>query len=211
MKNNKLLFLGSHDSSLYTWLQEQGEDVSQTSDKLSVEFIEDEEFTFLISYGYRYILHPEILNKFPDRAINLHISYLPWNRGADPNFWSFVEDTPKGVTIHYLDEGVDTGDIIVQEEIRFDSETLATSYEKLQFAIQELFKNNWQEIKNGTCLRQKQVGEGSFHKQKDKEYLSDLLTDGWDTPISTLEGYAGETQMTIQFFEQWAEEIYAAN
>ena len=53
--------------------------------------------------------------------------------GQDPNLWSFIEDTPKGVTIHEIDEGIDTGDIIFQKEIVLNSnETLASSYEKLQ-------------------------------------------------------------------------------
>ena len=150
-----------------------------------------------------------ILDIFPCKAINLHISYLPWNRGADPNFWSFVEDTPKGITIHYLDEGVDTGDIIVQEEIKFDSdrETLATSYEKLQAAIQNLFKQNWPNIKNEKCQGQKQVGKGSTHKVRDKEGLSHLLTAGWSTPVSVLEEYAAETQMSKQFWDKYDSEI----
>ena len=195
MTKEKILLLGPDDSSLYGWLLKQGERVVQISDKVTIHLVEDEQFTFLISYGYRHILRREILEKFPNRAINLHISYLPWNRGTDPNFWSFVENTPKGVTIHYLDEGVDTGDIIAQEELKFNSpsETLATSYARLHSAIQELFKEQWQAIKNGSCHRQKQVGKGSSHKLKDKERLSHLLTDGWNTPVSTLEGYAAES------------------
>ena len=63
----------------------------------------------------------------------MHISLLPWNRGYHPNIWSFLEDTPKGVTIHYINEGIDTGDIIVQKEIVIDEdkETLKSSYEIL--------------------------------------------------------------------------------
>ncbi len=145
----------------------------------------------MVSYGYRHIIRKNILDIFQGKAINLHISYLPWNRGADPNFWSFVEDTPKGVTIHYLDEGVDTGDIIYQKEMEFDlsRETLATSYEKLQAEIQDLFKKNWLNIKSVNNQRRKQVGKGSAHKIKDKEALSHLLTDGWDTPVSVLYQY----------------------
>lgn len=188
MVHERILFLGSEDSPLIAWLRDHGEQVIQTADKLSAQDVLEQGYTFLISYGYRHILHKGILDIFPSKAINLHISYLPWNRSADPNFWSFVEDTPKGVTIHYLDEGVDTGDIIVQKEIEFDSEreTLATSYEKLQAAIQDLFKQNWPNIKSGKCQRQKQVGKGSTHKLKDKEGLSHLLTDGWNTPVSAL-------------------------
>ena len=209
MTQEKILFLGPEDSPLIPWLQEQGDEVIQAADKLSAQAVVKQKFTFLVSYGYRHILRKDVLDIFPGKAINLHISYLPWNRGADPNFWSFLEDTPKGVTIHYLDEGVDTGDIIAQKEIEFDSdrETLAVSYEKLQAEIKNLFKQNWRNIKSGNCQRQKQVGKGSTHKVKDKEALSHLLTHGWNTPVSSLMEYAAETQMSKQFWDKYDSEI----
>ncbi len=189
----KILFLGPKDSPVLIWLRGSGEKVIQMSDNiLTPDLIDREGFTFLISYGYQYVLKKRILEKFPDAAINLHISYLPWNRGRDPNFWSFVEATPKGVTIHYMDEGIDTGDIIVQQEVTFDSahETLASTYRTLQRTIQELFRRHWHQIIGGRCQRQKQVGKGSVHKNKDKEPLMWLLNKGWDTPVATLEAYA---------------------
>ena len=209
MTREKILFLGPEESPLISWLREQGERVVQTADRLSARDVSEQGYYFLISYGYRYILRKDILDVFPDRAINLHISYLPWNRGADPNFWSFIENTPKGVTIHYLDEGVDTGDIIVQKELKFDTdkETLATSYQRLQATIQELFKQNWHNIKNGICQRSKQVGEGSTHKINDKDAFSNLLTDGWNTPVSALDECAAETQMSKQFWDKYDSEI----
>ena len=187
--SEKILFLGSERSPVYLWLREQHEPVTQTAEKVSPELVRQEGWTFLVSHGYRYILKHEILSLFPDKAVNLHISLLPWNRGADPNFWSFVEDTPKGVTIHFLDDGVDTGDIIAQQELRFDAadETLATSYETLQSAIVALFRHHWPDIKRGTCLRRKQEGPGTSHKTKDKEPLFLTLKEGWNTPVAQLE------------------------
>tara|TARA_B100000795_G_scaffold244240_1_gene208662 strand:+ start:49 stop:903 length:855 start_codon:yes stop_codon:yes gene_type:complete len=133
----------------------------------------------------------DILDLLPFRAINLHISYLPYNRGTDPNFWSFVDNTPCGVSIHYIDEGVDTGDIIVQEKVSFNSEkdTLKDSYSKLQLTIQELFKQNWHDIQALRCSRQKQVGIGTFHKKSERKLLSHLLQDEWNTKISVIEAY----------------------
>jgi methionyl-tRNA formyltransferase len=164
-----------------------------------VDYVLENNFSFLISYGYRFILKKEILDLFPNRAINLHISYLPYNRGADPNFWSFIDGTPKGVTIHYLDEGVDTGDIIVQKEVVFDSlesETLASSYQKLHIEIQNLFFQNWEAIKNQKCSRRPQVGNGTVHKKKDKEALLHLIEkDGWDTKLSVLVEYGKKLKM----------------
>jgi len=195
----KILFLGASDSPVFLWLKQQGEDVHSTLDKITVDYVLENKFNFLISYGYRYVLKKEILDLFPNRAINLHISYLPYNRGADPNFWSFIDGTPKGVTIHYLDEGVDTGDIIVQKEVVFDSlesETLASSYQKLHIEIQNLFFQNWEAIKNQKCSRRPQVGNGTVHKKKDKEALLHLIEkDGWDTKLSVLVEYGKKLKM----------------
>jgi methionyl-tRNA formyltransferase len=140
-----------------------------------------------VSYGYQHILPKTVLDRFPDRAINLHIALLPWNRGSDPNFWSIVDGTPKGVTIHYLDEGIDTGDIIAQREVAFaDDDTLRTSFEKLRRAIAALFREHWPDIRAGTCSRTSQQGRGSFHRAKEKDRLARLLTHGWDTPVARI-------------------------
>ena len=106
---------------------------------------------FIVSYNYKFVIDKEIIHLLPNRIINLHISYLPHNRGANPNIWSFLDDTPKGVTIHYVDAGIDTGDILVQKEVDFDEEkeTLASSYDKLNKKIQTLFIENWEAIKKG--------------------------------------------------------------
>jgi len=191
---NKILFLGPSDSPIFVWLQKNGENIFSTVDKITVDYIIENDFNFLISYGYRFILRKEILDLFPNRAINMHISFLPYNRGADPNFWSLIERTPKGVSIHYLDEGVDTGDIIVQKEVTFDSfdtETLASSYQKLQEEIQNIFFQHWDLIKNQKCDRTPQVGTGTAHRVKDKEYLLHLMgKDGWNTKLSVLDNYS---------------------
>lgn len=188
-----ILFLGVDDTSLIDWLGER-EHLIHTADAIDLAFLGENSVGFIVSYGYRYIIGPEILAALPDRAINLHISLLPWNRGADPNFWSFVEDTPKGVTIHYMDAGIDTGDIIVQREMVFEmdgSETLATSYRKLTAAIEALFCEHWDAIRSGDCPRIRQSGPGSYHRSRDLDAVSDLLTRGWDTPVNELRGRAG--------------------
>ncbi len=186
--DGNILFLGDKNSPLLRWLIGTGESVIQTTETIESSFIPNNQVSFLISYGYRHIIRKNILDQLPNRAINLHISLLPWNKGADPNLWSFVDGTPKGVTIHYLDPGIDTGDIIVQQEVEFDShnDTLKTTYQKLQCVIQALFQKNWQSIKTQACSRRKQEGQGSTHKSIDKEALSHLLVKEWDTPISTL-------------------------
>lgn len=187
----KILFLGPADSPLVPFLR-QGAQVTVTQDRLNPDWVRAEAFHWLLSYGYRHILKRDILSLFPSRAINLHISLLPWNRGADPNFWSFVENTPKGVTLHFIDEGIDTGDLIAQRELRFSGEeTLASSYAQLKTAIEDLFKENWEAIRSGKRLGTAQMGTGSMHRAADKEPLLHLLKDGWDTPVQNLIDWRG--------------------
>ena len=103
-----------------------------TADPITAADVADGRFDALVSYRYRHILKGDVLGAFPDRAWNLHISLLPWNRGADPNLWSFLERTPKGVTIHHMDEGLDTGDLVAQRELHFDldAHTLDSAYDE---------------------------------------------------------------------------------
>ena len=70
----------------------------------------------IVSFGYRHILRSDFINKCGCPIANLHISYLPFNRGAHPNFWSFYDDTPSGVSIYLIDEGIDTGPILFQKK-----------------------------------------------------------------------------------------------
>ncbi len=184
-----ILFLGQKGSPLYSWLSATEQSVLQSEAEIAPEFIDEHRVHFLVSYGYRYILKPDLLAKLPDRAVNLHISLLPWNRGADPNLWSFLDDTPKGVSIHYLDDGIDTGDVLFQREVVFSdtkAETLATTYDKLNLEIQSLFQDQWNAIKKGRCRHRPQTGPGSFHTSADRTAVSARLTNGWETPISEL-------------------------
>jgi len=184
LDNFRILFLGELDNPLINYLHSVGEEVTATPNKITADYAKD--FDFIISYGYRHIIRPEVIKLFPGKIINLHISYLPWNRGFDPNLWSILENTQKGVTIHMVNEGLDTGDILVQEKIEFDyqQETLATSYQKLQSQIQNLFKKNWQLFKQQKIKGHPQdLNDGNKHYAKYKIAFFETLELGWDTPI----------------------------
>jgi methionyl-tRNA formyltransferase len=189
-----VLFLGPSTSEVFSFLRAT-EEVATTAEPLGPEIFATYRPEFLVSHGYRYLVPPAVVQTFRDHAINLHISLLPWNRGADPNLWSFIDDTPKGVTIHYVDEGLDTGDIIVQKEVNFsDEETLRTSYAKLQDEILHLFREWWPPIRRQACPRQKQDGPGSYHRARDKAAIMHLLANGWDTSVAALKANAPALQ-----------------
>ena len=183
----KILFLGGGLSEeLTNWLKHKGEDVIYKDNKIMIDDVRFISPDFIVSYNYRYIIPKKIIDCVNGNAINMHISFLPYNRGANPNVWSILEDTPKGVTIHYIDEYIDTGDIIVQKEVFIDEEieTLKSSYEILHREIQELFKENWDNIKNGDITPVPQPRKGTLHFTKEFLDIERLIQEeGWDTPI----------------------------
>ena len=129
-----------------------------------------------LSVLFGYILRPEFLDLFPAGVVNLHPAYLPYNRGAYPNVWSIVERTPAGVTLHYIDAGVDTGDIIAQRRVPIELvDTGETLYRKLERASVELFKETWPLIRSGQAPRIPQdKREGTYHHTRDVERIDHI-------------------------------------
>ena len=76
----------------------------------------------VVAYGR--ILPPELLHIAPLGCINLHVSLLPKYRGSAPIQWAVLNgDAETGVTIMQLDEGCDTGDILMVERVAIGPET----------------------------------------------------------------------------------------
>ncbi len=133
-------------------------------------------FDLVVSYTYRYLIPEELLQIFHFNVVNLHNSFLPWNRGADPNLWSIVSDCPRGVTLHYVSSGLDKGDIIAQRLVPLSSEdTLKTSYDTLDRAAREQFQDAFQWYQNWPQMRKTAIGEGSYHSLKDGEHLHRMI------------------------------------
>jgi len=116
-----------------------------------------------------HILKAELLATIRRPVLNLHIAYLPWNRGAHPLFWAAYNASPFGVTIHEIDLGVDTGPICVQKEVDIDqqSETFVSGYKRLIHEIEDLFEQNATDLLAGNYTSQQQKGEGSVKRVRD--------------------------------------------
>lgn len=177
----RILYCGPKTNATYAYLN-ASEAIAQTE-----QCVKSAAADLIISHGYRHILSPAVLAT--TRVVNLHISYLPWNRGAHPNFWAIYEGTPSGVTVHWVDEGVDTGPIIAQRRVEpRPDDTLASSYSRLQAEMTKLFIEYWPAIKDGIPGRPQTAPAGytpgSYHRSAD---LPDL-PNGWSTPIAKVAG-----------------------
>jgi len=183
-----LVLRGEETSPVTEIIRRQGDETMEWPGPLTQEFIQSNRIDFIVIHGFRHIIKPACLDALPESIVNLHISLLPWNRGADPNLWSFLEDTPKGITIHCVDAGIDSGNIIMQRELFFhsDEETLATTYSVLQREIVRSFVDCWPEIRARRSPSRPQPPGGSFHRIHDKDPYLPLLARGWETPVGMI-------------------------
>lgn len=191
--NYRVLYLTNNENALglYEWIKERCEAVCY-SDPLKVDLLEEYKPNLIVSYNYKHIIKEDVIAYMQGKILNLHISYLPWNRGSSPNIWSFIDDTPKGVTIHQIAKGLDTGDVLYQKECKFvlQEETFTSSYEKLSKMIVELFQKNWDEIREGNYKLYPQKGAGSYHVSKDLEAVKAVCPFSWsDNVADFLERY----------------------
>lgn len=129
-----------------------------------------------ISVLFGYVLKQEFLDLFPRGGINLHLACLPYNRGACPDVWSIVEGTPAGVTLHYMDGGIDTGDIIARQEVPVEPvDTGRSLYAKLERAGLELFRDRWPRIRSQQDQRIPQdKAEGTYHAVQDLGKIDEI-------------------------------------
>ena len=150
-----------------------------------------DEFDLIVLYGYREIVNNFFIKKYYNKLVNLHISYLPYNRGAHPNYWSWVNKTPHGITIHRVISKVDAGDILFQKKINIQIKnmTFKKSYKLLRLEMDKFFSQKLLKIINNDFKLKKQKKiKKSLHKKKDlpktikknwnisiKEYLNKLI------------------------------------
>ncbi|HEY8104013.1 MAG TPA: phosphoribosylglycinamide formyltransferase [Gaiellaceae bacterium] len=108
----------ARDATMANWLQEQG-------------------VRLVVCAGYMHLLTPGFLERFPERIVNVHPSLLPDFPGVaaiDEALAAGVETT--GVTVHLVDEGLDTGAVIVQEPVPVEPrETLAERIHEVEHRL----------------------------------------------------------------------------
>lgn len=108
--------------------------------------------------------------------VNLHPSFLPYNRGKHPYYWSIVENTQAGVSIHFINDKIDEGDLISQKKIETDITTTGESlYENSIQEIINLFKETYPKImEDNFNTSPVQPEYGTFHLSKELKSHSEI-------------------------------------
>lgn len=164
----------------YLWENYKDDLHSFTLDDYSFEELKQfSPYDFIILAWWPRIVPPEVLGLATRGVVNTHNSLLPFNRGKHPNFWSLVEGTPYGVTLHLATNKVDSGDVLAQQKIPTDwTDTGGTLYARGLDAIIELFRYAWPAIRNGTATRRPQGPGPVAHSACELEDASEIQIDG---------------------------------
>jgi phosphoribosylglycinamide formyltransferase-1 len=104
--------------SKYVYPGESRAKLDPDSERNIVNLLQQERVELVVLAGFMRIVGPQLLAAFPRRIINIHPSLLPKHRGL--RAWEqalTAGDSGAGCTVHYVDEGVDTGEIIAQAEV----------------------------------------------------------------------------------------------
>ena len=182
----KVLILSPYPQEIIKILEKNQDNYLIYNEKLKISFLKKNKIEFIISYGYKYLITKDIIDLFKGKIINLHISFLPFNRGYYPNLWSHLEGSPSGVTIHLINEQIDGGEILLQKKVEIDPKkhSFRSSYLILRKEIEILLKSNWKFLKLGEIPGKISINKGSYKNKKDGDEILQLFDEGWDTKIT---------------------------
>ncbi len=110
-------------------------------EKELVRRLQQADISWIFLAGYMRIVGPTLLHAYKNRIINIHPSMLPEFPGKDAIGQAFKAGvSTTGVTVHYIDEGIDTGPIIAQESVEvFSDDTAETLKERIQQVEHKLY------------------------------------------------------------------------
>ena len=151
------------------------------------------EIIVVVAYGK--LLPKDILDLPKHGCINAHASLLPKFRGSSPIQWSIVcGETKTGITTMYMDEGMDTGDIIETDELTIGAdETAEELFERLSVMAGDLLCSTLDKIENGTATRTPQNESAATYAPMIKKEMGKI---DFNNP-------AGQVHNLVRGFYSW--------
>lgn len=141
-----------------------------------IEHLRGYEADIIVVVAFGQILPGEILEMPRYGCVNVHASLLPKYRGAAPIQWAVINgETVTGVTTMRMDEGLDTGDMILKEEVELaPEETGGSLFERLAKVGAKLCVRTLEAIENGTAVYTPQEHELATHTTIIKKQLGEI-------------------------------------
>ncbi len=183
---DKIKSICNHNSITYVEV-DKNENILPVLQKMESEIV--------LSVYWPNILKKEVIDLPEIGIINFHLSFIPFNRGSNPNVWPIIEGTPAGVTLHFIDEDIDSGQIICQREVEVSiTDTAGSLYEKLILEMTEMFKSEWPAIKNREFeLKKPNLDQGSIHYRNQFKTLDKINLDEEILPLNLINHLRAKT------------------
>lgn len=148
-----------------------GNDHSKRLYKSVIKNSKKDDEPIVVSCQYPYRICKRIIDEY--KCVNIHYGSLPSFAGCDPIYWQIMKGHTAGVTLHYMDYGFDSGDIIDVYEMPIGNITAYELYEDLAKAGVRLFEMWYDKIMDGTAPRKKQDKKfRRYFKKGEADYKS---------------------------------------
>lgn len=128
-----------------------------------------------VNAGLEVLVPKNILDRI--NILNLHPSFLPYNKGSHHSFWSIMDSTPAGASIHWMVDELDAGPIIDQEQIQLDLLSTAQQVQEMcELKCLELLSRNIKTLMKRSPIKCIENAGGNIHYKRQIEKAS-TLTD----------------------------------
>ena len=203
VKKIRILGPKSRNESIRKKLCDQGFEVIVSPDPYDADSVDEFSPDIILSSGYDRLLRPKTIQKYSQRIINLHAAYLPWARGIGTTLFATILRYPYGVSVHFINEGLDTGNLIARKIVQTEQDdTLRTLYLKLLSATENLFFESFPKIVSGQTNGVPQEELGNINTNRSRlqfESVIDACPHGYDTLITDLENFRDSLEASNAF------------
>lgn len=187
IKEIQFVFTDSNSSSIveYAQMNKIPLFIGNPRNQKAVNFLSQFKTDIILSINYLFIVQQEIINHPKLYAINFHGSLLPKYRGRTPHVWSIINgEKETGITAHKMEEGCDTGDILLQYTIEiqplftgsdilniYNEKYPQMIYEILDYIDKNTLKSFKQNEENATYFGKRTPDDGQINWNWQKERI----------------------------------------
>jgi folate-dependent phosphoribosylglycinamide formyltransferase PurN len=140
-------------------------EVKKHSSAASAQIIQERGLDYVLNGSTNWLLKDPTLSLPQVKFINAHPGWLPKHKGLDSIRWSILEGDPVGITTHYIDHGIDTGDILKFYEVDLsDATSLNHVWRKVMQKKVESFTDTLLGLEKGSIQTTKQEGNYPAHR-----------------------------------------------
>ncbi|MFJ4132560.1 diaminobutyrate--2-oxoglutarate transaminase [Pseudomonas cyclaminis] len=154
--------------------------------------------TALILLGDSRIIRPHLIHALKIGIINVHPGLLPEERGNNPYVWAVLEGIQQGVTVHFIDEGIDTGPVLSREILVDTPKDYPSLVKSLNTLCGQALVSVLDDLKSGALSLTLQTNTDSITKKKasaeDKNKANEILINCW--------GKTSSQYKLLKFFER---------